>query len=102
MAAITFNRQFRTATSEVYALLRDEKPLGHVSLHYGATEVAATLVLFGDVPEALMVKIVEQIDDDLVMSADTPREDLQVTVFRGNEVAFYNDDSSRPIVPDES
>ncbi len=99
--AVTFNRQFRTPSSEVYALVEGEEAYGHLHLHFGATEVAALLVLFTEPSEEELGQLVEQIDEDLVLSADTPREDLLLTVYSGKEIAFFTDDVSRPIA-DES
>ncbi|MCL5946759.1 MAG: hypothetical protein M1298_01895 [Chloroflexi bacterium] len=38
------------------------------------------------------MELIEQIDEDLVLSADTARDDLQLTVFKGEEILFYTDD----------
>ncbi len=36
--------------------------------------------------------MIEEIDNDLVLSAEVPREDFLVTVYRGTELGFYSDD----------
>ena len=95
MAPVTYQRQFRTPSSESYVLQRDGRPFGHLDLHFGATEVAGTLILLEEQSEAALLSLVEQLDEDLVVSADTPREDLLLTVFKGQEIAFYTDDLQR-------
>ncbi len=95
MADITYQRQFRTPNSESYILMQDGRAFGHLDLHFGSTEVSGTLILLEEQPEDELLKLVEQLDEDLVVSADTPREDLLLTVFRGQEIAFYTDDLQR-------
>jgi len=102
MPALTFSRQFRTISSEVYLLKRDEEDIGHINLHFGSTEVAASLVLFQDPKEEDLIKIIEQIDEDLILSADTPREDLVLTIYIGKEIAFFTDAATRPSSNGES
>ena len=38
-----------------------------------------------------MLDLIEQIDDDLVLTADVAREHLMVTVYQGREVGLYSD-----------
>jgi hypothetical protein len=35
--------------------------------------------------------LIERIDEDLVLSADTPRDDFLVSVYTGKEIGFFND-----------
>lgn len=95
MATITYQRQFRTPSSESYIVQADGQPFGHLDLHFGATEVSGSLILLEERSDADLLKLIEQIDEDLVVSADTPREDLLLTVFKGQEIAFYTDDLQR-------
>jgi hypothetical protein len=39
-----------------------------------------------------LTKLIEQIDEDLVLSADMPRDDFLVSVYVGRDVGFYSDD----------
>ena len=89
---LVFERQYRTPTSEGYRVLRLGAQLGQVDLHYAHTVVYCTLVLFQDLTEHEQFSVIEGIDDHLVLSAEMPREDLMVTVYRGQEIGFYNDD----------
>ena len=95
MAELIYQRQFRTPSSESYIIQRDGKPFGHLDLHFGATEVSGTLILLQEQPDDALLKLVDQIDEDLVVSSDTPRDDLLLTVFKGTEIAFYTDDLQR-------
>tara|TARA_Y100000588_G_scaffold339110_1_gene381543 strand:+ start:9099 stop:9338 length:240 start_codon:yes stop_codon:yes gene_type:complete len=45
-----------------------------------------------DLPEEHVLRLIERIDELLVLSAETRRDDLYVTVFRGDEIGFYSDD----------
>lgn len=95
MATLTYQRQFRTPSSESYILQRDGQPFGHLDLHFGSSEVSGTLILLEEQGDDELLTLVEQLDEDLVVSADTPREDLLLTVFKGQEIAFYTDDLQR-------
>ena len=42
--------------------------------------------------ESDLTKLIEQIDEDLVLSADMPRDDFLVSVYIGKDVGFYSDE----------
>ena len=42
--------------------------------------------------ETDLTKLIEQIDEDLVLSADMPRDDFLVSVYVGKDVGFYSDE----------
>jgi hypothetical protein len=92
MDDVRFDRQFRTSTSEGYYLVLNTTRIGSLDLHFTSTTVHCTLVLEHELPGPDLAKLIEQIDEDLVLSADTPRDDFLVTVYVGKEVGFYNDD----------
>ena len=91
-AALVFERQYRTPSSEGYRALRNGARLAQVELHFAHAVVYCTLILFEDLTEHEQFAVIEEIDERLVLSAEAPREDLMVTVFTGREVGFYNDD----------
>lgn len=91
-SALVFERQYRTPSSEGYRVRREGVQLAQIELHYAHSVVYCTLVLFEDLSEHEQFAVIEEIDDNLVLSAEVPREDLMVTVYRGAEVGFYNDD----------
>ena len=93
MDDIRFDRQFRTPSSEGYFIVQGSTRLGIVDLHFTTTNVRATLILERELERDALVKLIEQIDEDLVLSADVPRDDLLVSVYIGHDAGFLNDDS---------
>ncbi|MGO8947896.1 MAG: hypothetical protein ACLQUY_09575 [Ktedonobacterales bacterium] len=92
MDDVRFDRQFRTSTSEGYYMVLNTTRIGSLDLHFTSTTVHCTLVLEREFSKADLAKLIEQIDEDLVLSADTPRDDFLVSVYLGKEVGFFNDD----------
>lgn len=88
----SYHRQSRTGSSEQYQLMEGDQRLGHLDLHFGANEVFATLVLDRDLSEEEATELIEQIDEDLVLSAEMPREDFLVRVYVGREIMFMSDE----------
>lgn len=66
--------------------------LGTVDIHFTTTTVHGTLILERELEEADLTKLIEQIDEDLVLSADMPRDDFLVSVYVGKDVGFYSDE----------
>ena len=66
--------------------------LGTVDIHFTSTAVHGTLILERELEEADLTKLIEQIDEDLVLSADMPRDDFLVSVYVGKDVGFYSDE----------
>lgn len=91
MDDIRFNRHFRTSSSEGYHILRGKTRLGTVDLHFTATTAQGTLLLEQDLSREDLARLIEMIDEDLVLSADTPRDDFLVSVFAGKEIGFFSD-----------
>ena len=97
MEDIRFERHFRTPYSEGYYImqgsnLQSSNRLGTVDIHFTNTAVHGTLILERELAEADLTKLIEQIDEDLVLSADMPREDFLVSVYVGKDVGFYSDE----------
>ena len=97
MDDIHFERHFRTPYSEGYYIvqgdsLQSNSRLGTVDIHFTSTNVHGTLVLERELEEADLTKLIEQIDEDVVLSADMPREDFLVSVYVGKDVGFYSDE----------
>lgn len=94
MTKPVYHRQTRTLTSEQYQLIDGDARIGYLDLHYGASDVSATLVLERDLPEDELAQLIEQIDEDLVIPADMPRDrdDFLVRVFVGRELGLYSED----------
>jgi hypothetical protein len=97
MDDIRFERHFRTPYSEGYYImqgssLQSNNRLGTVDIHFTTTAVHGTLILERELEEADLTKLIEQIDEDLVLSADMPRDDFLVSVYVGKDVGFYSDE----------
>ncbi|MBE3558188.1 MAG: hypothetical protein IMW89_03065 [Ktedonobacteraceae bacterium] len=96
MEDIRFERHFRTPYSEGYYIMQgnslQNNRLGTIDIHFTTTAVHATLILERELEEAELTKLIEQIDEDLVLSADMPRDDFLVSVYVGRDVGFYSDE----------
>ncbi|WP_201365744.1 hypothetical protein [Dictyobacter formicarum] len=97
MDDIHFERHFRTPHSEGYYImqgnnLQSNNRLGTVDIHFTTTAVHGTLILERELEESDLTKLIEQIDEDLVLSADMPRDDFLVSVYVGKDVGFYSDE----------
>lgn len=97
MDDIRFERHFRTPYSESYYImqgsaLQNNSRLGTVDIHFTTTTVHGTLILERELEETDLSKLIEQIDEDLVLSADMPRDDFLVSVYIGKDVGFYSDE----------
>jgi hypothetical protein len=97
MDDIRFERHFRTPYSESYYImqgsaLQNNSRLGTVDIHFTTTTVHGTLILERELEESDLSKLIEQIDEDLVLSADMPRDDFLVSVYIGKDVGFYSDE----------
>jgi hypothetical protein len=91
MEDLRFDRQFRTPYSEGYHMMTGDSRLGSLDLHFTTTTVHCTLVLERQLDQDDLAKLIEQIDEDLVLSADVPRDDFLVSVYVGSEAGFFND-----------
>ncbi len=90
---LAFERQFRTPNSEGYFIKSGSgERIGRVDLHFASDVVYATLVLEIDVSEESVLDMIEQVDESLVLTADVPRDDFLVSVYRGKDLGFYSDD----------
>jgi hypothetical protein len=92
MERLRFDRHFRTASSEGYHVMREGDRVATVDLHYTLADVRCTLILEKPLTRDLLARLIERIDEDLVLSADVPREDLLVNVYQGSEVGFFSDE----------
>jgi hypothetical protein len=88
---LRYDRVCRTSHSEAYLLSQGDRPLGRVDLHFGASMVNAVLIVERDLSDDDLHGLVQRIDDDLVWTADQPREDFVVTVYKGSEAGVISD-----------
>ncbi|MBM4416751.1 MAG: hypothetical protein FJ033_00310 [Chloroflexi bacterium] len=99
---LRFERQYRTSHSEGYLILDGEDRFGRIELHFTASVVYGTLIAERDLAEDEILDVIEQIDDELVMTADVPRDDFIVTVYQGRDAGTYSDDYFDDSEEDES
>jgi hypothetical protein len=91
---LRYDRVCRTPQSEAYLLSEGESPFGRVDLHFGTSVVHAVLIVERDLDDEDLHGLVQRIDDDLVWTADQPREDFLITVYRGSETGVISDRDS--------
>lgn len=92
MEEVRFERQYRTAHSEGYLIFESGDRLGRLELHYTPTVVYGTIVVERKLEEDDILDLIEQADDELVLTADVPREDFVVSVYQGTDVGTYSDE----------
>ena len=97
MEDVRFERLFRTPYSESYYIrqgagMQTNNRLGTIDIHFTTTAVHGTLILERELEENDLTKLIEQIDEDLVLSADMPRDDFLVSVYVGRDIGFYSDE----------
>ena len=100
-ADLRYDRVCRTSHSEAYLLSEGESPFGRVDLHFGTSVVHAVLIVERDLNDEDLHGLVQRIDDDLVWTADRPREDFLVTVYRGTERGVISDSQGEEEDSDE-
>jgi hypothetical protein len=72
-------------------LSEGDAPFGRVDLHFGTSVVHGTLIIERDMTDEDLHGLVQRLDDDLVWTADRPREDFVVTVYQGTERGVISD-----------
>jgi len=88
---LRYDRVCRTSHSEAYLLSEGDDPFGRIDLHFGSSVVHGVLIVERDLVDQDLHGLVQRIDDDLVWTADQPREDFLVTVYRGTESGVISD-----------
>jgi hypothetical protein len=88
---LRYDRVCRTSHSEAYLLSEGDEPFGRIDLHFGSSVVHGVLIVERDLADQDLHGLVQRIDDDLVWTADQPREDFLVTVYRGTESGVISD-----------
>jgi hypothetical protein len=93
VAEYRFVREVRTPYSEAYSVEDDEHSLGRVDVHFTSSAAHAILAVHAAVTDEIVQELIAAIDDQIVTPADPYREDLVVTVWRGEEVGTFADDT---------
>jgi len=90
-ADLRYDRVCRTPQSEAYLLSEGDAPFGRVDLHFGTSVVHGVLIVERELSDDDVHGLVQRIDDDLVWTADRPRDDFLVTVYQGTERGVISD-----------
>lgn len=82
----------RTVASEVYIIWDGDRRVGQLHLHFAHYTVHVTIVLEEDISLSEEEDLLAQIDNDVVSSylPSFEREDMLVTIFRGEEVNAFS------------
>lgn len=92
MPRFQFERESRTAHSEVFIVLADDNEIGRADVHYGPDVASATLCVPEDFSEDDIQELVGEVDERLVMSAQPFRDDFVATVWLGRQAGVYSED----------
>jgi hypothetical protein len=94
MSRYTFEREARTPFSESYTVEDGGAEVGRVDIHFAQSGmVHATLCVPATFDEETVEELIAQIDERLVLAADAYRDDFIVTVWRGERVGVYSEES---------
>ncbi len=91
MQDVRYDRICRTDRSEAYLISQGEEPIARVELHFTQTIVYGLLVVEKELDDKDIAVLIQKVDEDLVWSADLPRDDFVVTVYQGRELGVYSD-----------
>ncbi|MHB0912129.1 MAG: hypothetical protein ACYC2Y_01615 [Armatimonadota bacterium] len=88
----TLSRLVRTVASEIYMIWEGERRVGQLHLHFAHYTIHVTLMLEVDISLSEEDDLLAQIDEDIVSSylPSFEREEMLVTVFRGEEVSSFS------------
>jgi len=92
MTEYRLERECRTPYSEVYLIVAGDDRVGRVDMHYTPSIVYATLCVEEKITAEGIQELIDQVDEELVMSADVARDDFIVTVYQGREVGIFSDE----------
>ena len=83
MESPRFERVCRTSSSEAYLVIDGEEVVARVDLHYTTSVVYGVLVVERALDLEELAQLRTEIDDELVQTADVPRDDFLLAVYRG-------------------
>jgi hypothetical protein len=82
----------RTVGSEVYIIWEEDRRVGQLHVHYAHDTIHATFILEVDLSITEEEELLQQMDEDVTSSylPSFEREDLLVTIFRGEETNSFS------------
>lgn len=92
MSDYSFQRICRTSYSEAYEILQDHETIGRVDIHFTPTIVYGALMVVEHFSSDQIGAIIAAIDEELILTADVPRDDFLVTVYRGQHIGVFRDE----------
>ena len=91
MADFDLEREVRTAYSEVYAILEEDRRVGRIDIHFTYNVVHVSLVVEESLTQESIQELIGTIDEDLADAAGIPREELIIHVFQGRMSGVFSD-----------
>lgn len=83
MESPRFERVCRTSNSEAYLVVDGEEIVARVDLHFTSSVVYGVLIVERQLTDPEVAELRSEIDDELVQTADVPRDDFLLAVYRG-------------------
>jgi hypothetical protein len=94
MSNFTFERESRTPFSEAYIIRDSASEAGRVDIHFSQSGIVhATLCVPAAYGEDAVEELIAEIDERLVLAADAYRDDFVVTVWRGERMGVYSEET---------
>ena len=81
-----FERVCRTSSSEAYLVVDGEEVVARVDLHFTTSVVYGVLIVERQLDPEELAELRSEIDDELVQTADVPRDDFLLAVYRGEPI----------------
>jgi hypothetical protein len=91
---LRLTRVVRTLSSEMYLAWEDDTRVAQIDIHYAPEVIHLTVILERDASQEDIGEFIKQLDRDVVASylQDFERENLLVSVFRGDEIMTTSDE----------
>ncbi|MBI2872605.1 MAG: hypothetical protein HYY00_05375 [Chloroflexi bacterium] len=90
MADYHFERECRTASSEVFTILDGDAPVGRVDFHFAGTVVHATLCVEESLTQEDIQELVEAVDQELLDAVGIVRDEFIVHVHQGRDLGVFS------------
>ena len=99
-----FERVCRTSSSEAYLVVDGEEVIARVDLHFTTSVVYGVLIVERTLDPEELAELRSEIDDELVQTADVPRDDFLLAVYRGEPIRQepFSDEDDLTGDPDDS